>query len=74
MSIVIAVLIALGVIWFVWRFMALLHPSQPAEPVDDPSAFVPAPRKGHPKGGSGAIALEEPDDEGPADCYPPRTL
>jgi hypothetical protein len=73
MSTLLAVLIALGAMWFVWRFaMALFRPRQPAEP--DDRAPVTEPRRGPPKGRAGAVALEEPDDDGPADCFPPRTI
>ncbi len=75
MSTFFALLVALAALWLVWRFVAaLFRPHQPAEPVDDPFASVPAPRKRGPKGRTGAVALEEPEDNGPADCFPPRTL
>lgn len=74
MSTFFAILIALAALWLVWRFVApLFRPRQPAEPVD-PFALVTAPRKRGPKGRTGAVALEEPNDDGPADCSPPRTL
>jgi hypothetical protein len=67
MSTFVALLIALAAMWLVWRFIApLFRPHQPAEPVDDPFALVSAPRKRGPKGRT--------DDDGPADCFPPRTL
>jgi hypothetical protein len=75
MSTFFAALIALAALWLVWRFVgALFRPHQPAEPVDDPFALVTAPRKRGPKGRTGAVALEEPDDDGPVDCFPPRML
>jgi len=80
MSNLFPVLIALAALWFVWRFVSrLFQPSQPAEPaetepIDDPYAPVPSPRRTPPKGRSGAVALEEPGDDSPADCYPPRGI
>jgi len=78
MSAVFGVLIALGVILLVWRFVASLFQSgqaaEPidAEPIDDPFSRVPAYRNRPPRGRSGAMALAEPDDDPPADCLPPR--
>jgi len=64
MTTFVAVLVALSALWFVWRFVrALFRPRQPAEPVDDPLASVPAPRRRSPKGRSGAVAVEEPEDD-----------
>lgn len=75
MSTFLAVLVLIMAVWLIWRFVAsLFQPHQPAEPVDDPLAYVPAPKKNSPKGRAGAVAVEEPDDDGPADCFPPRTL
>jgi hypothetical protein len=66
------ILIAVAAAWFVWRFVsALFKRRQPVDPVDDPFAEVPTLRKGPPKGRSGAVALEEPEeDEG--GYFPPR--
>ena len=80
MSVLLPLLFAFAALGLLWR---LLHsffrpsqpsPSQPTESVDDPFAPVPATRKGGPKGLSGAVALEEPDDEDPADGFPPRSV
>ena len=68
-------LIAVVAIWFVWRFVsALFQPHQPVDPVDDGFASVPVPRKDSPKGRSGAVALEEPDDDDSVEGFPPPTL
>jgi hypothetical protein len=64
-------ILALGLVW--WFVRRLLRPAPP-EPVDDPFASVPAPRKQGPKGRAGAIALEEPDDDADTDSFPPRSL
>jgi hypothetical protein len=71
LQLVIAVLAAWSVWWLVRR---LLRPRAPAEPADDPFAVVSAPRKRGPKGRSAAVALAEPEDDDPADCFPPRSL
>jgi len=77
MSTLLPILIALAALWFVWRFVAsLFRPGQPAEPieaepVDDPFAPVPAPRKNSPKGKSGAVAVDEPQDDS-FRAFPPR--
>jgi hypothetical protein len=57
-----------------WLFRRLLRPKAPAEPAEEPYSLVPAPRKRGPKGRSAAVALEEPDEDGPADAYPPRAI
>jgi hypothetical protein len=75
MSVALAILVTLGVLWFLWRFIrSLFLPSQPAEPVDDPFSLVPAPRKDGPKGRVGAVALEEPEEDEPGNLFPPRTM
>jgi len=77
MSTFLPVLIALGALWLVWRFVArLFQPGQPAEPaetepIDDPHARVPAPRRNSPRGRSGAVAVEEPEDDSYLG-FPPR--
>ena len=69
------ILIAALAVWSVWWLIQkLLRPRAPAEPADDPMALVPASRKRGPKGRAGAVAVEEPGDDGPADCFPPRRL
>lgn len=87
MSIFLETLSALLAVWIVWwlvrrmlqpgapaEFRKML-PGTPAEPVDDPFASVPAPRRRGPKGKAGAVALEEPDDDdGDAGAFPPRRL
>lgn len=80
MSTFLAVLIAFVAIVALWRFLTSHfrtgQPANPvdAEPIDDPFAPVPAPRKNLPKARSGAAAVEEPDDAVTADCFPARAL
>jgi hypothetical protein len=75
MSALFEIMIAVAAAWLVWRFVsALFQPGQPIDPVEDPFAMVGAPRKNPPKGRSGAVALEEPEEDSPADGFPPRTL
>jgi len=64
--------LALGALWLLLR--RLLRPRAPAEPADDPFALVSAPLKRGPKGRSGAVAVEEPDDDDAGASYPPRTV
>lgn len=79
MSVLLPLLLALAALVLLWGLVRSLigpsqpSPSQPAEPVDDPFAPVPATRKHGPKGLAGAVALEEPEDDNPADCFPPRS-
>jgi|GEM_PF-3566409 len=51
-----AVLAALG------GYRLLRRRAHPASPPEDPHLLVPAYRRGGPRGRSGAVALEEPDD------------
>jgi len=75
MSVFLEVLIAVAAISLVGLFLRrLLRPGAPAEPIDDPFALVPATRKGGPKGRAAAVAIEEPDDDGPTDFFPPRRV
>jgi hypothetical protein len=69
---VLTVIAALCLVW--WLSCRLLRPKAPADPADDPFSFVPAPRGMGPKGKSGAVALEEPEEDNPADAFPPREL
>jgi hypothetical protein len=69
---VLTVIAALCLVW--WLSRRLLRPKAPADPADDPFSFVPAPRGMGPKGKSGAVALEEPEEDNPADAFPPREL
>jgi hypothetical protein len=57
-----------------WFFLRLLRPKAPAEPAEEPFSFVPVPRGMRPRGRSGAVALEEPGEDDPADAFPPRDL
>lgn len=69
------ILIAAFAVWSIWWLIRkLLRSRAPAEPADDPMALVPASRRRGPKGRAGAVAVEEPKDDGPADCLPPRSL
>jgi len=62
---------AISIVW--WLLRKLLRPKAPAEPAGDPDALVPVPRGAGPKGRAGAVALEEPDEAGESDAFPPRT-
>jgi hypothetical protein len=65
MSTLVAFLIAMAAVGLTWRFVrSLFEPRQPAEPVDDPFSFIPVVRKRGLKGRTGAVALEEPEDNG----------
>jgi hypothetical protein len=76
----IPLLIAIVALVLVWRFVASLfrhrEPVEPveADPADDRYASVPAWRKKPPKGRSGVVALQEPDEAPPADRFPPKTI
>ncbi len=73
LQILIAVLAAWSAWWLIRKLLRPRSPAEP-EPVDDTLALVPASRKHGPKGQAGAVALEEPDDDDPVDCFPPRSL
>ena len=79
MQMFIQVAIAVLAIWAAWWSIRKMMKREawkgaPPKSAGDPFARVPAPRKSNPKGRAGAVALEEPDDEEPADAYPPRTM
>ena len=69
---VLTVLAAICLTWWVLR--RLIRPKAPADPAEDPFSFVPAPRGRGPRGKSGAVALEEPEEDNSADAFPPREL
>jgi hypothetical protein len=69
---VLAALAAFCLAW--WLLRRLLRPKAPADPAEDPFSFVLAPRGLGPKGKSGAVALEEPEEDGPADAFPPHQM
>jgi hypothetical protein len=69
---VLTALLALGFTW--WMLRRLLRPKASADPAEDPYSSVPAPRGMGPKGKSGAVALEEPEEDNPSDAFPPREL
>jgi hypothetical protein len=69
---VLTAIAALCLAW--WLLRRLLRPKAPADPAEDPFSFVPALRGMGPKGKSGAVALEEPEEDNPADAFPPREL
>jgi hypothetical protein len=71
LQILIAALAAWSAWWLIRRLTRL---RAPAEPADDPMALVPASRKSGPRGKAGAVAVEEPSDDDPADCFPPRSI
>jgi negative regulator of sigma E activity len=67
--------IAALAIWLSWALIRkMLRPRAPAEPAEDPFAEVSAPLKRNPKGRTGAVAIEEPEEGEYPDAYPPRTL
>ena len=74
--------VAIGIValWLVLRFvLSLVSPREPSESiddplVDDPLAGVPAPKRRGPQSRSGAVALEEPDEENENRSFPPRNL
>jgi hypothetical protein len=69
------VLTAIAALVLAWWFLSrLLRPKAPADPAEDPFSLVRAPRGMGPKGKSGAVALEEPGEDNPADAFPPREL
>jgi hypothetical protein len=75
MSAFLAVLTALLALCFAWSILRrLLRSKAPADPAEDPFSLVPATRGMGPKGRSGAVALEEPEEDNPADAFPPREL
>ena len=57
-----------------WLLRRLLRRQAPADSAEDPFSFVPVPRGMGPKAKSGAVALEEQEEDNPADAYPPREL
>lgn len=69
---ILTVFSALFLFW--WLLRKMLRPKAPAEPAEEPFAFAPVPRGSKPKGRSGAVALEEPGEDDPADAFPPRKL
>jgi len=61
-----------------WLIRRTLRPQTPAEPADemadDDFAETSAPLKRNPKGRSGAVAIEEPEEGDRPDLFPPRAL
>ncbi len=57
-----------------WLLHRLLRPKARADAAEDPFSLVSVPREMRPKGRSGAVALEEPEEDNPADAFPPREL
>ena len=55
--------VALLAIIFIWRYVAGFMRKPKAGPAGDPEALVGAGLKHPPNSRSGAIALDEPDDE-----------
>ena len=73
MSAFLEVLTALAPVCLAWWLLPrLVRPQESADPAEDPFCFVPVPRGIGPKAKSGAVALEEPEEENPAEAYPPR--
>ena len=74
-SIFVELLIAVFAVWVTWRLIRnFLKPRAPTEPADEPLSLVGAPVKRGPKGRAGAIALDEPDEDEPADYVPPPSF
>jgi hypothetical protein len=65
-QIVIGALAALCVFLLIRK---MRQPLAPPEPADEPFADVPAPVRRGPKGLMGAVALDEPDDDGRTDAF-----
>jgi len=57
-----------------WLIRKMLRSQTPAGPADDHFADVSASLRRNPKGRSGAIAVEEPEEGDEPDLFPPRTL
>jgi hypothetical protein len=74
-EIFITILVVLFTSWSIRRMLRLRACAEMAdEPfAEDPFADVSAPLKPNPKGRTGAIAMEEPDDD-ISDAFPPRML
>jgi membrane protein implicated in regulation of membrane protease activity len=72
-STMIEALLTVLLAWLVWRFItrSLRGPSRPDSGPDN-LAGSPARLRPRPKIGSGAVALDEPDDEGDSDAFTPR--
>ena len=68
----VVVLLAICSAW--WLIRKMVRPRAPADPADEPFAEVLSPKKLSPTGRANAVALAEPDDDDPADAYPPRVL
>ena len=70
-------LIGAVVLWFFFRFLrSQFQMQRPTDAVGespgDPFTDVRSPRKNAPGGRAGAVALVEPDEEGPDYTFPPR--
>jgi hypothetical protein len=57
-----------------WLLRRLLRHKAPADLAEDPFSFVPVPHGMGPKGRSGAVALEDHEEDNPSDAFPPREL
>jgi hypothetical protein len=61
-----------------WLIRRMLRPQTTEEPADDLAdddfAETSAPLRRNPKGRSGAIAIEEPEEDDRPDFFPPRAL
>jgi hypothetical protein len=61
-----------------WLIRRMLRPQTTAEPADDLAdddfAETSAPLRRNPKGRSGAIAIEEPEEDDRPDLFPARAL
>jgi hypothetical protein len=62
MHVIVEVLIVLIAVWFVWRVVRTIGRFQKTpEPPDPIGTREPTPKR--PKAGSGAVGVEEPDDD-----------
>ena len=71
--------IAIVILWLVVRFVrSRFSPREPSQSLDDPLvedpfAGVRSPKKHGPHSRSGAVALEEPNEEDENRSFPPRS-
>jgi len=75
MTVLLRLLFALAALGLLWGPLRRIF--RPSEPSSQPTESVDVPLRRNPQarsqGLAGAVALEEPDDDAPADCFPPRS-
>ena len=77
-----AAAVALALLWLVVRFVRgrfssrapAVSPQCPTDGVEDPFTGVRSPKKHGPPNRSGAVALEEPEEEDVDSSFPPRQM